>query len=174
MICHQRYYIVTDCIPHTVRFVPVTHLLYDLISLTYFSPLPTPLCSGSHLFSAAHAVFESDPFIPILPLDPLTPHQISSFQPFILNFPTKILLTNEKQVIVIFRPKFLLFVPFLRDLVCFFCTSLECKGQHFFRKGPDDKYFKLCRPCSLCIQHCCIAPKQPYAVCKQMYVVVFQ
>ena len=26
-ICHiQRYYIITDCLPHTVHFIPMTHL----------------------------------------------------------------------------------------------------------------------------------------------------
>lgn len=45
----QRYYIITDYIPHTIHFIPVTHLFCNwkfvhLNSFAYFSPLsPSPI-----------------------------------------------------------------------------------------------------------------------------------
>ena len=46
-ICHiQRYYIITDCLPHTVHFIPMTHLFCNWKSV----PLNLPhLCLSSRL-----------------------------------------------------------------------------------------------------------------------------
>ena len=47
----QRYYIVIDCIPYAVRFIPMIHLFCTckFVSLNFPHP-PTPFSSGNHLF----------------------------------------------------------------------------------------------------------------------------
>ena len=49
-ICHHTKIIIIDCIPHTIYFIPVTHLVYNwefvplnLPHLFLSSPHPSPL-----------------------------------------------------------------------------------------------------------------------------------
>ena len=54
-ICRQRYYIIIDYIPHTVHFIPVTHLLCSW----KFVPLnrPHPFLSSPHPSLATTCLF---------------------------------------------------------------------------------------------------------------------
>ena len=115
---------VINCIAHVVHFIFVTHLFFNqkfvplnLPHLFLFSPPthspppPTQQPLGSSL--QPRQFLKSDLFIPILYLEPVTPHQISSFQFFVLYFCIKILLIHEN----FFTFRFLSFVPFSRALV---------------------------------------------------------
>ena len=56
----QRYYIVTDYIPHSVHFIPVTHLFCNWkfvpINLNYQFPPHKAIPYGNHLFFSLHLI----------------------------------------------------------------------------------------------------------------------